>query len=67
MLTEIEFNGIGKTYATRENARKAAWKVYGTSDLRFMIVQVESGRFTPVFLGEKAVSAGVHFNFPVAG
>ena len=58
-----------KTYATRENANKAANKIYGNNEtLRFIICCNEVGRFFPVFLGEKALQAGVvHNGFCVAG
>ena len=51
-----------KTYATRENARKAVEKVYGpnedlqgSADLRWLLVQTEDGRWFPVFVGEQAL------------
>lgn len=51
------------TYATRENAIKAADKKF--SHLRYIIVTHTDGRFFPVFLGEKAIQAGAHFHFCV--
>lgn len=61
-----------KTYATRENAVKAAQRVYGANverpadaELHYVIAATPDGRFYPVFIGERAIRAGVHFNFPV--
>jgi len=48
-----------KTYATAENAEKAA-AVYG-DNVRFVVMQIGE-RFAPVFLGEQAIQAGVHFH-----
>lgn len=65
-----------KTYATRENAIKAVEKK-GFADtvkvgdqthlLRYIIYTHTDGRFFPVFLGQAAVMAGVHFHFNVVG
>lgn len=67
MATEVKIEAT-KTYVTRENAVKAAQKLYGhNSVLRFVVIQLEDGRFTPVFIGQSAVTAGVHFNFNVLG
>lgn len=64
-----------KTYATRENAIKAVEKK-GFADtvphfknlaLRYFIMTHTDGRFFPVFVGEAAVQAGVHFHFNVIG
>ena len=65
-----------KTYATRENVIKAVEKK-GFADevrhggqvhqLRYIIMTHTDGRFFPVFLGETAVQAGVHFHFNVVG
>lgn len=61
-----------KTYATIENAIKAVEKKYpspGFSDeanLTYFIHREEAtGRYFPVFLGERAIRAMVHFNFNV--
>jgi hypothetical protein len=54
-----------KTYATAENARKAVNAKYPSEELRYFVFQTDDGRFAPVFLGEAAVQAGVHFNFHV--
>ena len=53
-----------KTYATQANAIKAAQAKFGQNDeLRFIIYTTPEGRFFPVFLGEAALRAGVHFHF----
>lgn len=59
-----------KTYATRENAAKAAHKRYGDDryqNLTFFIATHTDGRFFPVFMGERAIRAGVHFHFNIVG
>lgn len=65
-----------KTYATRENAIKAVEKKGFTDsvtirgieqNLRYFIHTHTDGRFFPIFLGEAAVQAGVHFHFNVIG
>lgn len=67
MAQHIQFS-MNKTYATYDNAVKAAQKKYGTrEELRFVIMRDEpTGRYFPLFIGMNAVSAGVHFNFHVA-
>jgi urease beta subunit len=55
MIQHIELNP-NKTYATRENA----------VNLRYILSVNADGRFFPVFLGERALQAGVHFHFCVA-
>lgn len=55
-----------KTYATLENARKAVLKT-GDEGLRHFYMTDENGRFFPVFIGQDAVSAGVHFRWNVVG
>lgn len=72
MAAEIKFTP-NKTYATRANALKAVEKAYGPiidvlggTDLNFLMVQTEEGRFFPVFIGERALRHGVHFKFCVA-
>ena len=56
-----------KTYATQMNAIKAVEKVFPASDdndLTYFIARdLYSGRFFPVFLGERAVHKGAHFHF----
>lgn len=74
MATEIQItkdcSGI-KSYATRENARKAVAKLLGPDSaadkLRYFIHQFEDGRFAPVFVGMRAVDAGIHFHHHVIG
>lgn len=57
-----------RTYATEANAHKAVNDKYSdASYLRYMIVWNAEGRCYPVFLGEPAIQAGVHFNFCVVG
>lgn len=55
-----------KTYATIENARKAVAKK-GFEELRHFMMTDKQGRFFPVFVGEAAMQAGVHFHFNVVG
>lgn len=66
--TTIEFV---KTYATPENAAKAAQKRYGNNNkLRFTVLPVETDkglRYGVLFIGMEAVHAGVHFHFNVVG
>jgi tRNA(Ile2) C34 agmatinyltransferase TiaS len=60
-----------KTYKTRENAIKAVekfmegktHKVYEAQT--YFIHTHEDGRFFPVFVGERAVQAMLHFHFNV--
>ena len=61
-----------KDYATRENAIKAVQRIYGpnvdrfgATELHYVIAVTPAGRFYPVFIGERAVRAGVHFKFAV--
>lgn len=62
-----------KTYATEANAVKAAEKKFGGEAFRhltYIIMEVEhkgAQRFVPVFIGERALQAGVHFHFHVLG
>lgn len=55
-----------KTYATEANADKAVAKK-GFSDIRHFMMKTDDGRFFPVFVGQAAVSRGVHFHFHVVG
>lgn len=55
-----------KTYATADNAVKAVEKAFSPEDqinfgLRYFVMQNESGRFFPVFVGQSALDRGVHF------
>lgn len=68
-----------KTYATRENAIKAVEKKFPSSvreysELTYFLQEVRKGgdgtdaedrRFFPVFIGERALRAMVHFHFHV--
>lgn len=57
-----------KTYATEANAIKAVEKRFPESDddgLRYILQRSPDGRFYPVFIGNSAVHAGVHFHFHV--
>lgn len=57
-----------KTYATEANAIKAVEKRFPESDndgLRYIIMPTQNGRFYPVFIGNSAIHAGVHFHFHV--
>lgn len=57
-----------RTYATEANAIKAVEKRFPESDddgLRYIIMPTPEGRFYPVFIGNSAVHAGVHFHFHV--
>ena len=63
-----------KTYKTAANAEKAvkdagceALRDLRGLPIRWFIMQGEDGRFFPVFIGEAAVQAGVHFKFNVVG
>ena len=63
----------GKSYATEENAVKAAEDKFGgdTRDgLTYIIMPVEvkgKTRYVPVFIGERALKYGVQFHFHVLG
>lgn len=57
-----------KTYATRENAVKAVEKLVPADRLTeqtYFIYTHTDGRFFPVFVGERALTAQLHFNFHV--
>ena len=59
-----------KTYASIKNAIKAVEKKFPESDndgLTYIMMKTEDNRYYPVFLGERALQAGVHFHFHVAG
>jgi hypothetical protein len=59
-----------KTYASIENAIKAVEKKFPESNndgLTYIVIKTEDNRYYPVFLGERAMHAGVHFHFHVAG
>ena len=56
-----------KTYANAANAIKAVNDKQFDDKLRYVIATNAEGRFFPIFLGEKAIQAGVHFHFCVGG
>jgi hypothetical protein len=56
-----------KTYQTGANAIKATEAKFGQTDLRYLVIKTDDGRFYPLFIGEAAVQAGVHFHFCVVG
>lgn len=56
-----------RTYATEENAVKAAEKAYGQHEahLRYIVIPVQTDkglRYGVAFLGERALQAGVQFS-----
>lgn len=56
------------TYATEANAVKAVEKKFPEANndgLRYFIQRTAEGRFFPVFIGQNAALAGVHFHFSV--
>lgn len=55
------------TYATEANAIRATNKAFLAlhDDLRYIIQKTEDGRYFPVFIGDRAIQAGVHFHFCV--
>lgn len=66
-MTTAEFTITApKTYATKENAIKAVAKS-GFENHRHFYMTNEEGRWFPVFVGEKAITAGVHFHWNVVG
>lgn len=57
-----------KTYATEANAVKAVEKKFPAENndgLTYIMMRTEGGRFFPVFIGERAIQAMVHFHFHV--
>lgn len=57
-----------KSYATAENAVKAVEKRFpdaSNDGLTYILQQTPEGRFFPVFIGERALQAMVHFSFNV--
>lgn len=56
-----------RTYATSINAIKAVEKKFGAEidGLDYIIQTTPEGRFFPVFIGERAIQRGVHFDFNV--
>lgn len=65
MATLIKLES-SKTYATEENAIRAVEKAFpARDDLQYFVHATPEGRFFPVFIGERAVHAGVHWHFNV--
>lgn len=56
-----------RTYKTEANAIKAAETACGHLSVRYFIAAHTDERFFPVFVGQAAVEAGVHFSFNVVG
>lgn len=61
-----------KTYATAANAVKAVEKLFGdnnphfgSAQLHYLVVPTTDGRWAPVFIGERALQAGIHRHFMV--
>jgi hypothetical protein len=66
MAREIKFDDI-KGYLTANNARAAVFREFGNSqedNLDYLIIQNASGRYVPVFLGERAVQKQVFARGP---
>ena len=70
----LSMNDAPKSYASKANAQKAVEKRMANFEINhrsgvqhFIIVQNDHGRYVPVFLGERALQAGLHFSFCVAG
>lgn len=68
MATLIKLQA-NKTYATPANAVAAVEKKIGhkADGQTYIMMTDDNGRFFPVFLGERAIQAGIHFHFNVAG
>lgn len=61
-----------KTYATKANAIKAVEDknfpdYVNGRPLRYFVTTDDTGRHFPIFMGEVAIQAGVHFHFSVIG
>lgn len=61
-----------KTYATEANAVRAVEKrcgpnepMFGAAKLHYVIMTHTDGRFFPLFIGERATQAQLHFHFNV--
>lgn len=57
-----------RTYASEANALKAVYAKYPADSqdhLDFIIFKTEEGRYFPIFYGERALQAMVHFHFNV--
>jgi hypothetical protein len=72
-MAEFTINPV-RTYATKQAARKAVARL-GLSNVPHTIItaEVTAGdgeiliRYYPLFIGERALSAGAHFHFNVIG
>jgi hypothetical protein len=57
-----------KSYATYQNAVKAAEKVINPDwPIRYIVAATRDGRYFPVALGMKAMEYGLHFKMCVVG
>lgn len=67
-IREVSYNDV-KSYANRKTLEKALVKYFGESltSQRYIVVTNDAGRLVPVFLGQQAIQAGIHFHFCVAG
>ncbi len=57
-----------RTYASEDNAVKAVEKKFPEArqdGLTYFLQRTEDGRYFPVFIGERALQAMVHFHFNV--
>lgn len=57
-----------KTYTNEKNALRAVYNKYPADSedgLMFIIHRNEEGRYFPIFVGERAIQAMVHFHFNV--
>ena len=65
MTKQVEITP-SRTYATEANAIRAVEKTFGNAEgLRWVMMRNEEGRFYPLFIGNSALQAGVHFHFCV--
>lgn len=64
-MGKFSFNSDhSKTYATEANADKAV-AAKGFESFRHFMMKNDKGRFFPIFVGQKALDAGIHFHFHV--
>ena len=64
-LMKLQWN---RDYATEANAIKAVEKRFpeaANDGLTYFLMRTPEGRFFPVFVGERALQAQVHFHFNV--
>ncbi|WP_297576011.1 hypothetical protein [uncultured Deefgea sp.] len=69
MAHYIELEAV-RTYATKANAIKAVEKKIGPNDMSdqtYFIAITEEGRYYPIFIGQRAIQAQLHFHFNVVG